>query len=221
VGLPTDSPFLLYLGSSKNIAWDESGVVEAIAMELQNHSDPNLRNTHILLRPHPAHADIFYRFADHPRIHMWPRKGVLPDDPDTRADFLDSVHYAIGTLGINTSGMLDTIILGKPTASILLPEYQRTQEQAVHFQHLQESNALSLLSSVQELPDLLLRWMKGEDNKAAQREHFVRTFVFPHGNRQTAGSVAADYIEAIGQGISPHTIPIGTSAPTSQPLRMS
>ena len=54
IGLDPDKPYLLYLGSSANIARDESWLVIALLQAIRQAEDPQLRRLQIVFKPHPA-----------------------------------------------------------------------------------------------------------------------------------------------------------------------
>src|SRR5690606_23026274 len=56
MGIDPDNDYIVYLGSSKNIASDETWVVEAIHRRIRGSSDERLRRTGIVIRPHPANT---------------------------------------------------------------------------------------------------------------------------------------------------------------------
>src|SRR5688572_13049811 len=58
VGLESRRPFLLYLGSTSNIAADETWLVSELARRMREHPDPEVRDTAILARPHPQNAAV-------------------------------------------------------------------------------------------------------------------------------------------------------------------
>ena len=82
VGLDPTRPYLLYLGSSSNIARDESWVVAEIAKQFCN--DPVLHDMQIFVRPHPANNEVYDKVLRED-VAIWPRKKQLPDDRDFAA----------------------------------------------------------------------------------------------------------------------------------------
>jgi hypothetical protein len=199
VGLNPSRPFIAYLGSSANIARDETWLVRELAKTLREHSNADLKGAGILVRPHPANARV-YEQLDEEQVKVWPRKGTLPDSEESRQDFLCTVRYSVAAAGINTTGMIDAVITGKPCITIMTDEYRATQLKAVHFKHLLDSDALEVVTGADGCVDAVERLLHGEDNKKESRLRFVRQFVRPNGLHMAAGEVAARAIEMAARG---------------------
>jgi hypothetical protein len=196
LGFDPAKKILLYLGSSKNIAKDESWLPKTLLKRLRGSKKEALRDCQILLRPHPANADI-YAALDGDGLRVWPKDGALPE---TRAQFLDmrnSFHHADAAVGINTSGMIDAVLAGLPTFSILLERYAHTQADSKHFQYLQQGDALYVTEDEQGFVSGLAGVFKGEDPKAEARRAFSQMFARPQGLERSAGDVIAEQVLAM------------------------
>ena len=184
---------LLYLGSSKNIAPDESWFVEEIRSALSASGDPNLRTCQILVRPHPANANIYKRLAGE-GLRVFPEGGALPE---TRADFADmraSFMHADAAIGINTSGMIDSVLAGVPTFTVALDRYAATQADSKHYRYLLSRNALYLEPSVEAFLVRLGEVFQGRDPNEADRRAFAERFARPRGLERPAGDVVAESV---------------------------
>lgn len=201
MGLDPKQPFLVYLGSSVNIARDETWLVQLIYDGLKTHIKESIQNVAMIVRPHPANTKRYYKLVgDH--LVVSPKAGALPESEDSQRDFYNTVSHCAFTIGINTSGMLDAIILGKPCLTVMTDQYQYTQEKAVHFRQLLRADVLDVSHSVEKAIDSVAQLLEGEDVHKKQREQFLKKFVRPHGLQIAAGDVAAKAIELIAQGIS-------------------
>jgi len=205
VGLDSKRPFILYLGSSQNIAKDESWFVESLAVHLENSSNKELQELQILVRPHPANATGLSKLAI-PRVVVWPSSGSLPNSKISLQDFYDSLYHSVGTLGINTSGMLDALVFGKSGMTILVDRYAITQANAIHYQDLFNTQALEVATAMDETLEIVTRFMVGRDNKKVLRQKFVKDFIRPRGENTPAGYVLARIVEMMASGQSPETI---------------
>lgn len=204
VGLNPDVPYLLYLGSSRNIARDESWVIEQL-LERMTASDVEAVNcASILVRPHPANADVYEGLVGE-RIAVWPPGGTLPESGPARRDMVTSFVNAAAAFGINTSGMIDAVVLGVPTITLLLDEYRDTQQGAIHFQHLADTGAVDVTRSFDESIARIEQDFLGLDPTASIRERFVREFIRPAPGA-SAGSVAADALERLARGLAPERV---------------
>jgi hypothetical protein len=200
VGLDPQHPFAVYLGSSANIAKDETWLIRAIARELREASQPELRSMQVLARPHPANAGV-YAELDEPNVVVWPRAGRLPDSDDSRREFRATLQHAVAAVGINTSGMIDAVIADRPCVAVVVPKYDATQREAVHFIHLLRASTLELADGPESCAELLLGISRGGDSTRDARREFVQTFVRPRGIRASAGALAAHAIELAAERV--------------------
>ena len=216
VGLNPDKPYLLYLGSSKNIAQDETWLIRELLDKINTSPDPRIRELRLLVRPHPANTEHYARLTDRGAV-IWPKEGALPQAQDTQRDFYNSVAHCALTAGINTSGMIDAIIIGKPCLTIMTPRYRRTQEQAVHFKYLLDADVLEVTQSADEAIMRIGHVLNGQDRLASQRQQFIRDFARPLGVGTPAGKIAAVAIElaACGKKIEEIRTEMGSSALTA------
>lgn len=201
MGFDSAKPFFVYLGSSAKIARDETWLVQSIYNGLKTHPKESIQNVGMLARPHPVNAKHYYRLTgDH--LVVWPKDGALPESHDSQRDFYNALRHCEFTIGINTSGMIDAIILGKPCLTVMTDQYQLTQEKAVHFRQLLQADVLDVNHSPEDAIDSMVRLLDGEDRHFDQRQQFVKKFVRPHGLDIAAGDVAAQAIELIARGRS-------------------
>jgi hypothetical protein len=200
VGLDPAQPFAVYLGSSRNIARDETWLVSALARQLRTAADEGLRSMQLLVRPHPANADV-YAALDEPNAVVWPKAGRLPGSGSSRRDFAATLEHAVAGVGINTSGMIDAVVADRPCIALMTAQYDATQRHAVHFKHLAQASTLTLAEGPESCADVLLAIMRGADSTREARRRFVKAFVRPRGLGVPAGVVAARAIELAAQGL--------------------
>ncbi len=199
VGLDPTKHYIMYMASTKNIAPDESWLVRELIDTLRKHPDPNISSIGVLLRPHPFNREVFNSFEE-PQVALWPRDISFPDDPTSRSDFVNSVHHALACVGVNTTGMIDSVILQKPTLSILTERYSKTQTEAVHFQYLNQCDVLETSTQILEFISQIANILQGVDLKLQQRNRFITSFVRPHGESVISGTVAARAIMLAAEG---------------------
>jgi hypothetical protein len=200
-GLDPAKPFFVYLGSSAKIARDETWLVQNIYNGLKTHSKTSVQNLSMLVRPHPANAKR-YNKLEGDQLVVWPKDGALPEARDSQRDFHNALRHCEFTIGINTSGMIDAIIHGKPCLTVMTDQYRLTQEKAVHFRQLLHAEVLDVNHSTQEVMDSIDCLLLGEDRHSDQRLQFVKEFVRPRGLELAAGEVAARAIALIAKGRS-------------------
>jgi hypothetical protein len=201
MGFDPAKPFFVYLGSSAKIARDETWLAQSIYNGLKTHSKTSVQNIGMLARPHPVNVKHYHRLVgDH--LVVWPKDGALPEAQDSQRDFYNALAHCEFTIGINTSGMIDAIINGKPCLTVMTDQYRSTQEKAVHFRQLLHADVLDVNHSPHEAIDSIVRLLDGEDRHCDQRQQFVKKFVRPYGLGIAAGKVAARAIEFIAGGRS-------------------
>jgi hypothetical protein len=190
VGFDPEKPYVVYLGSSANIAKDETWVVKELAQSLGD-------DINIMVRPHPANYKV-YEKVSLPNVKIWPQVGDLPDTSDKLRDFYNSLYFSVCAVGINTSGMIDSVIADAPTVGIIMSEYEKTQKLALHFQHLLKKDVLYFADRPQGCGEVIRGILNGVDEKTVRRKEFVHDFIRPCGLDVSAGRRAADIIESLG-----------------------
>jgi hypothetical protein len=203
VGLRSTKPLLLYTCSSPFIAPHEVGFVRRWISAVRGSSDPALRDIGILVRPHPQnaaqweHVDLAAEFEG---VALWPRKGVNPIGGVARSDYFDSIYHCEGVVGINTSAMIESGIIGRPVFSVVVDEFAATQEGTLHFQHLKREGG-GLLRLAADLPMHLSQLEAMLADRQGAREgarKFVRAFIRPHGLEAAATPRVVEEIERFG-----------------------
>ena len=184
----TKDPYMLYLGSSSNIAKDESKVLKNITSQVlqKGHS------CRIIFKPHPAHYE-YYQKLSIDYVILLPKQFGLSETLQDIANFHHLVMSARCVIGINTSGFLDSVLIGKRTFAYLSAEHEQTQRLSAHYRLLTDYKVIIETNSYEQMVDLT-------DNDSAfikNRNLFLASFVRPHGEANLAGFHAADVIESI------------------------
>ena len=193
LGLDPGRRILLYLGSSRRIAADESWFVEKLRRFLAASSNEALRGCQLLIRPHPANAKPYQAISGE-GVCVFPKDGELPETREGFAQMRASFRHAAAAIGINTSGMVDAVLAGLPTCSVRIPRYAHTQSDAVHFRYLEADGALYLADDLTGFCETLIRLFGGEDPKAGNRLAFACRFARPRGLERPAGDVIAESV---------------------------
>jgi hypothetical protein len=205
VGLNPARPMLLYLCSSIFIAPYEVGFIKAWITAIRTSSDPWLRDVGLLIRPHPQNSEQWRQVdlgGEFENVALWPKVGVNPIGGSARADYFDSMYFSEAVVGVNTSGMIESGIIGRPVFAVQTTEFQSTQEGTLHFQHLKnvEGGLLHLASDL----DAHLMQLMGirTDGDAARRklQGFIQAFVRPHGLDVPATPQVVSALETFAAG---------------------
>jgi hypothetical protein len=203
VGLDPDRPYLLYVCSSPFTAGrKEAGFVERWIDAL---ADRGLAlESGVLVRPYPSvTAARQWEKADLSKlggnVAVWPRAGDAPVDEDSRAGYFDSIYHSAGVVGVNTSALIESAIVGRPVYSILAPEFRDTQTAVPHFSLVTDfaGGILNVADSFDEHADQLRQALNGSEQvqDEERRRRFLEAFVRPHGLSSAAGPVLVRAME--------------------------
>ena len=200
VGLP-DRPFLLYLCSSSFIAPDEARYVRDWLTAIRASEHELLREAPVLIRPHPQHSGQWKGadLSDLGPVSVWPRAGADPIERRSRQDFFESMHFCRVVVGINTSALIESAIVGREVLTVLEPRFAATQGGTVHFEHLAraEGGVLTIASDqATHLAQLAAR-LEGATADESRRTRFLEDFIRPHGLGEPAAPRFADRVEAV------------------------
>ncbi len=199
VSLDPSRPILLYLCSSPFIAPYEVGFVERWVRAIRGHADPDLSSAGLLIRPHPQNYDQWARvdFETYDNVIVFPRGGVNPIDDVARAQYFDSMYHAAAVVGVNTSALIESGIVGRAVYTVLTEEFAGTQEGTLHFRHLRDVSgglvhvAPNLDAHVAQLA-VAVATPPGLDPKSRA---FIQTFVRPQGVDRPVAPIFADAVE--------------------------
>jgi hypothetical protein len=200
IGLDPLRPFVLYLASSRNItAGDEPVFVEKLFDTLRNNSSTH--DLQVLIRPYPMSADLWRNFKMD-NVVVWPTTShdLVPDIPDTRQYYFESLFHSSAVVGVNTSGIFQAAILDKPCVTVLTEDFRRMQEEVGHFTHELNAGFLDVAFSFEETAKILSDIVSGKDARAKNRKRFVSNFLKPRGLTRPVGELNAVAIELAAQG---------------------
>ena len=217
VGLDPQRPIVLYLCSSPFIAPYEVGFVRKWITALRGSDDPRLRTAGLLVRPHPQNAgqwrdvDLSSEFQN---VALWPKTGVNPIGGTARADYFDSMYHSEGVVGVNTSGMIESGIIGKPVYTVVADEFASTQEGTLHFQHLKnvEGGLLHVAADLPQHASHLSRLLADGSAERQSARRFVQGFVRPYGLDVPATPRVVSEIGSFvaGPALAPHHDSVAT-----------
>lgn len=223
VQLPADRPYVLYLCSSPFIGPDEASFVTAWAERLRR-ADPPLSELGILVRPHPQNAAQWSSF-DATRLgplSVYPRAGADPVDEESRGAFYDSIHHAAAIVGLNTSALIESAIVGRPVLTVLAPGFEQGQVGTLHFKHLVTAGGgmVRTSTSLAEHLDQLSAALEEGASSGERHRGFLEAFVRPNGLDQAATPMLVEAVErtasASRQAPAPASAEIGTPAPAGR-----
>ena len=188
IGLDINKPVVTYLGSAKNISTSEKEIVEKIYKELFK------SNIQLLVRPHGANTSQFENLNKN--IKIFPEKGELPDTLEAKESMIATLKYSDFSVGINTTAMIDSIILGTPCISIVKKEFKYNQVDTPHFYKVQKEGIFIEAKNVQEIINKIVEFKK-DKNLSEKMHKFVIEFCRPFGTDVSAGKKAVNEIEKL------------------------
>lgn len=186
VGLDPSRSYLLYLCSSPFVAEHEALFVERWLTWIRAASDPSLRDIEVLIRPHPENRQPWGRLEAMglTGVRVWPATGESPTRDQAANDYFNSICHSRAVVGINSSGLIEAGIIGRPVLTMLDPEFTATQEGTIHFHHLMKVGG-GLLRAARSWPEHAAQLREAlaqsaEDAREAS-VRFVQEFIRPHG----------------------------------------
>jgi hypothetical protein len=193
-GLQPEHPFVLYLCSSPFVAPDEVSFVRRWLAGIR--AAPPVGEAGVLVRPHPQNAEQ-WEGVELDRAVVWPPAGDDPVGDAGRADYFDSMTHAAAVVGVNTSGMIEAAVVGRPVLTVLADEFTGSQRGTLHFEHIAGERGMvhvarDLDEHVEQLADALAGRLDDQ-----RRAAFVQRFVRPHGLDSPATPRFADAVEAL------------------------
>jgi hypothetical protein len=223
VGLRADRPLLLYACSSLlEGSPPEAPFVREWVRHLRQSGHGALRDCGILIRPHP-HRTREWRGVDlsgFDNVVCWPPLGDVPADTASKNDYFDSLFHSSATVGLNTSAMIEAAILGRPVHTILVPEFQHSQEGTLHFRYLLQGphSPLRTSRSLGEHAAGLAGLLDGHDAHPDMSARFVEHFVRPGGLDVRATDRFVEALERVGSQPAPPALRVPAWALVIRPL---
>lgn len=204
LGLRSDRPILLYLGSSGFVAPQEAAWVKRWLARLRAHPAP-LSDSGVIIRPHPQNARQYGRvdFSDDDQVVVWPPPEAAPEQTGradwSREDFYDSIYHAQAVVGVNTTAMIESAVLGRPVFTLLDRELDEGQSGTLHFKHLLtvSGGLLHVATSFEEHLAQLAQTLDNGADAEGRGRGFLEAFLRPHGLDAPATPVLVSTLEDV------------------------
>ncbi|MGI8597398.1 MAG: hypothetical protein ACR2LY_08970 [Thermoleophilaceae bacterium] len=198
VGLPPEGPFLLWLGSSPFIAPREAEFVLGWLRGLRARPEPELAGAGVLVRPHPQNAAQWegVDLSGLGPVAVWPRGGADPVDARSKRDFFDSMYHCVAVVGVNTSALIESAIVGRPVFTLLASEFRAGQVGTLHFEHLASGGLLNVAETFDEHARQLSAALRAGPGGPELNRAFLESFVRPRGLGVPATPLLVDALES-------------------------
>jgi hypothetical protein len=212
-GLPGAAPYLLYVCSAPfRGSQPEAPFVAEWVRRVRASADARLASMPILVRPHPSRVREWEQVDLRPfgQVAVW---GSSPVDPQSQADYFDSIYHSAAVVGLNTSAFIEAGIVGRPVLTVLLPEWHENQMGTLHFRYLFDTDG-GLVRAAATFDEHLLQLADTLAGPSSGVRPFVRAFVRPHGLRVAATPLFVRGVEempALTPAPAPRRLPLGAS----------
>lgn len=199
-GLDPAKPFVLYVGSSPNVAPPE----KEIFFVRQWHEAVQARfpGLGVLVRPHPGNADAWAPVSLPGNAAVRPRaRTPLPMSEPDELLYLHSLRHAAAVVGLNTSAEIEALVQRRPVLTVTPPELAETQAAPPHFRYLLEGHGgcVRRASSLDEHVEQLAAVLAGPESFRPAIDAFLRGFVRPGGLDVPATPVLVDELERLAR----------------------
>jgi hypothetical protein len=213
VGLPPDRPILLYMCSSNFMAPAERAFVAKWITALRRSRNPDIAKAGILIRPYPEYAGQWQKQGFHTDgVTVWPPKGEYTITEEAKRNFYDSVYHSLAVVGVNTTAMIESAIIGKCVLSIKAEEFTESQDNTPHFGYLKQENGgpLFLADSMEAHLLNLQAILESEERFRQQTLKFVQFFARPAGLNKAGVPELARVIEDVAKINTRHSVSLPT-----------
>jgi len=201
----SDAPFILFLGSGEACSppAQELAFVRQWLQALRSESGAEIGKASVVIRPHPFNSAHWHdvSWASDDTVRVFPPHGTYPTSQEARSDYFDTMYHAAGVVGLNTTALIDAAVLGRTVHTILAPEFTVPQTGTLHFHYLlpEHGGFLQVATGLTEHARQLEYTLRFPEERRKTVEHFVRSFVRPHGLDTPATGLLVDAIERLGQ----------------------
>jgi hypothetical protein len=124
------------------------------------------------------------------------------------------MYHSDLVIGLNTSGLIEAGIVGKPVFTVLDPAFADTQGGTLHFHYLVDQGLLSVASDLSQHFEQMTTALQSGDLGRVSRMRFLEAFVRPLGLTRPCTPLLAAAIEATA------SVPRHMAVPPSLARRM-
>lgn len=221
LGVEGDRSIVTYLCSSRTIAPREKDFVDAFARSFNRILG---RRFLLVVRPHPQNEGIWHGIESGDYLVAPRITSDMFRNQSARDRFYAQLKYSECVVGMNTTAILEALILGRPSISILSDDHRETQAGTPHFQYLANSGVVTVCTGFDEACRAIAQVSGGDTavdarRRAASMERFVQEFIRPRGRGCPASTELARALLAqceAGQVRSPVNEPAASTAQFNQ-----
>jgi hypothetical protein len=207
LGLPSDRPHILYVGSTLLRGDPHEGEwISRWVSRLRSSGHPELSDVPVVVRPHPKRrldgdSKGARELADTPGLVVHPPHGAAVVDDASLSEYFDSLHHSAAVVGLNTSALVEAAVVGRGVHVLLAKPYRAIQQDCPHFNHLRTVGGGLIVEtkSMDEHAAGLARALRGDDaEEAAERARsFVASFIRPNGLDRPTTPIMVDALREL------------------------
>ena len=173
-----DKNLIIYFGSSVKIVNDlEADIVIKFNRYLKNFNKQSGKNFEIIFRPHPAN-DLPIQKIINSGIKVEPLgKNNLVVKKADQINFSNIINKCFFTIGINTSALIDSVILDIPSVALITKDENIIQYQSAHFRHIVDEGIVYKYQFRDENLNNLFS-IVNKDSLKSTRNIYVRNNIF-------------------------------------------
>jgi hypothetical protein len=160
----------------------------------------------VLIRPHPANASQWKDFdlSGLPQVALWRLRDTEPATKRAKDEFFDTIRHCNVVVGLNSTALIESAIIGRPVLTWLTPDYEASQNGTMHFDLIAGPNGMLIVGhSWEEHLGQLVAALRDEDLDGDRRRRFIASFVRPRGVQLRATDVLADVLEQAAAAPAP------------------
>lgn len=150
---------------------------------------------HITVRPYPGTEKRYDAVRAARGVTILPVGSVPLYSLDDDACMYASVMDAVAVVSVNTTAIVDAIVIGRPAIVISFPYFQKVP----HMRQLLESGAVYRARDARDAIDIARRIAQGDDPLRAEREKFIVRFARPKGVEMRVGEELAREVIALAK----------------------
>ena len=164
-----------------------------------------------LFRPREAWQARERQLLRFEKLAFWPPLETVPDDgqdslwdffsSENTLDYFHSIYHSGVVVGVNSSGMVEAGIVGRPVCAPVVPEFSHSQGGTLHFDHLLQvgGGLLYTATTMESFLQVIGERLRANQHPDPKSHRFTEAFIRPRGIDHEASPILAQEIEALAE----------------------
>ena len=193
MNIKSNQEYLLYLGSSKNLGKFDENIIDELLNSIKVNNNKSINELILLIKPHSTHKNFLEKYSNHPNARIWNSNFKWIKDQSL---FKYAFENAKCSIGLNTTGMIDSVINNCPVISITHTKLKNEPtHSAIHFKNIIESEIYYLVNELDNFEKIFNNLKSNQNKFNKNREAFISKFVRPNGIKLNVGDITRKNIE--------------------------